>query len=291
MKYNSGGFKCPKCGKNKMGDYFGWKNVKKYQDNQDNPNNQILTTYWIFYTKEVKKCIFTIIKECYFCCSKKETCCDVTGGCNWGNFICNIFALIWGLIITPIWIAYYLLFLVWFDIYGYNCDEEKTSYYYYGIFGNKKKDKKDKEDNKGYLNKEIWEYYDGYEEDYINKNVEKKCNNCNRKEDSFLNFIPGYKINIKNDDKPISLIFSTQDNIIQTSLVCYPNDKFSDVVNKIYEKEVYPEYKNKPKYYLSNGERIEENKTIEQNKFKDGNKVFIVFIEEESDNSKIKPLL
>ena len=43
----------------------------------------------------------------------------------------------------------------------------------------------------------------------------------------------------------ISLIFSTQDNIIQTSLVCYPNDKFSDVVNKIYEKEEYHEYKNK----------------------------------------------
>ena len=63
------------------------------------------------------------------------------------------------------------------------------------------------------------------------------------------------------------------------------------MVNKIYEKEEYPEYKNKPQYYISNGEKIEENKTIEQIKFKEGNKVFIMFFEEESDNSKIKPLL
>lgn len=277
-----------------MGDYIGWKNVKKYKDNQDNPNNQILTTYWIFYTEkyiytEEKNSIFPNIKECYYCC-KEETCCDIKGGCNWGNFICNIFALIWGLTITSIQIALYLLILVWFDIYEYNCVKEETWNYYNGIFGNKKKDKKDKEDNKGYLDIEIWKYYDGYEEDYINKNVEKKCNKCNKKEDSFLNFIPGYKINIKNDDKPISLIFSTTDNNIQTSLVCYPKDKFSDVVNKIYEKEEYPEYKNKPKYYISNGERIEENETIEHNKFKEGNKVLII-LDEESENSKTKPLL
>lgn len=85
-------------------------------------------------------------------------------------------------------------------------------------------------------------------------------------------------------------MFSTQDNKILTSLVCYPNDKFSDVVNKIYEKEEYPEYKNKQKYYISNGQQIEENETIEQNKIKEGNKVLII-LEEESDNSKIKPLL
>ena len=53
------------------------------------------------------------------------------------------------------------------------------------------------------------------------------------------------------------------------------------MVNKIYEKEEYPEYKNKPKYYISNGEKIEENKTIEQNKFKGDNNVFVIFLEDD----------
>ena len=55
-----------------------------------------------------------------------------------------------------------MVILVWFDIYAYNCIKE--------TFGIKKKDNKD---NKGYLDIEIWEYYDTYKEDHINKNVEK----------------------------------------------------------------------------------------------------------------------
>ena len=183
---------------------------------------------------------------------------------------------------------------------------------------------KKKEDNpKEYLREwEIWYYYDGYEEDYINTNIEIKCLNCNKKEDSFLKFVQGYetdikidviekinikiddtdktnikidgsdKINLKNDDigdnNPISLMFSTTDNAtISRSIVCYPKEKFSDAVNRIYEE--YPQHKNKPKVYTSNGDKIEENKTIEQNKFKDGDKILILFTEEEPDTPKLDP--
>ena len=285
-EYASGSFKCPACGKNQMGKYIGWKSVKKHND------NQIPTWYWIFYTDKEKEYIFPNIKSCYFCC-KKDTFLDESHE-DCPCCICNLFAFIWGIIITLIWLALYITIIVWCDIYN-ACSKETMMYK--GIFGKKKK-----KNVKEYLsNEEIWEYYDGYEEDYINNNVEKKCLNCNKIEDSFLKFAEGHKTDIKFDDidkinikiddidenNPISLMFSTLDNAqISRSIICYPKDKFSDAVKKIYEE--YPQHKNKPKYYISNGKQIEENKTIEQNKFKDGDKVIIKFVEEEED-PKVEP--
>ena len=67
MDVHSGSFKCPGCKESRMGRYVGWKNYKKYNDNQ----NQILSTYWIFYTYKEKECLFPCIKKnCYFCCQR-----------------------------------------------------------------------------------------------------------------------------------------------------------------------------------------------------------------------------
>ena len=59
------------------------------------------------YIEKKKRAFFKTYKNAIFCC-KKEISCDETDSCNLGYFIGNIFALIWGLIITSICISLYI---------------------------------------------------------------------------------------------------------------------------------------------------------------------------------------
>ena len=82
--------------------------------------------------------------------------------------------------------------------------------------------------------------------------------------------------NSKNE-KPISIIFTSVDQKVHYSLVCYESDIFEKVEQEFYEE--YPELKNKEIIFLFNGGAINTSATLKQNKIKNSAIILINYID------------
>ena len=78
---------------------------------------------------------------------------------------------------------------------------------------------------------------------------------------------------IINKDEAISVHFISNDQKINHSFPSFPEELFSDVVDKLYE--IYPNYKNKSCYFICDGNNMTLNLTMRQNKYKSGAKILI----------------
>ena len=112
--------------------------------------------------------------------------------------------------------------------------------------------------NKGCFIWPIYEYLRNFPED---KNITNKNNNLNE------------QISPVNGGRAISVHFMSNDSNINDSFPSYPEELFSVVVNKLYEK--YPEYKNKTLYFLCNGNYLDLNLTMKRNKYNSGDKIIV----------------
>jgi len=111
----------------------------------------------------------------------------------------------------------------------------------------------------------------------IESNEEENLNNQNNNF-SFRNN-NNEKVNQSNEDENIiSIIFGTTDQKLHYSVPCRKTDSFSKIEKKLYNE--YPEYKERNKYFLVNGNKIEVNKTLEENKIKNSDVIFLNFIED-----------
>jgi len=79
-------------------------------------------------------------------------------------------------------------------------------------------------------------------------------------------FSPGEKI--------ISIIFTSYDENIMSSFTCKNTDIFKFIENKFYEK--YSEYKDLDNNFISNGRKIDKNKSLDENKIKN-NDIITIF--------------
>jgi len=77
------------------------------------------------------------------------------------------------------------------------------------------------------------------------------------------------------------VIIKSSDQHIKSSFICKKSDKFKELEQKLYKK--YPYIENKEHYYLCNGNIIDVEKTIEQNKIKDMDNIIINVTEENED--------
>ena len=73
-------------------------------------------------------------------------------------------------------------------------------------------------------------------------------------------------IEIKLNEKIISVIFNSFDENIYYSIICKNTDNFKEIEKKFYEK--YPEYKNAKNQFILNGKEINKNKNLDENKIK-----------------------
>ncbi len=84
------------------------------------------------------------------------------------------------------------------------------------------------------------------------------------------NIVNDIKLNIpidfKKGEKMISVIFLSVDQNIYYSVICKNTDIFSNIKNKFYDK--YPEYKNTKNDFIVNGNKVDELKSIDDNKIK-----------------------
>ncbi len=85
-----------------------------------------------------------------------------------------------------------------------------------------------------------------------------------------LNIINDIKLNIplqiKSEEKMMSIIFISIDQNIHYSIICKNTDIFSNIEKKFYDK--YPEYKNTQNEFIINGNKVDRLKNIDDNKIK-----------------------
>ena len=81
------------------------------------------------------------------------------------------------------------------------------------------------------------------------------------------------KIEISKSDQYIDIYFIVE--TIENKITCSKNQKFFEVEEKLYN--IYPEYRKKDNFFLTNGEKIIEFKTIEENKIEDGSRILLFF--------------
>jgi len=75
-------------------------------------------------------------------------------------------------------------------------------------------------------------------------------------------------------EKIISIIFTSYDENIMSSFICKNTDAFKFIENKFYEK--HSEYKGLNNNFISNGRKIDKNKSLDENKIKN-NDIITIF--------------
>jgi hypothetical protein len=276
MNYNSGNFKCPKCGNNKVNSFKNWLSRDEFIE------NNTLKTKWIFYQDEKKewKCCKCCNNDWGYHCGNTLICCCIDDSCNG----CVLF--------YPCISIFYILFYFWCDLIYFLCMATKD---YFGVSG-----KVTEEKISGKNKDNVWNDIGGLTEEEWNSKYKKKweCSNCKYCTDSFLDFLPNSKPNVTlsnnnyeseilvikgNPIQPnsvediIAINFVSGDQSLHFCIPCNKNDKFSFALDKLYKE--YPECRKKKCYYLANGNIIVPNKTLAENKIKSGNTIIINFEE------------
>ena len=78
---------------------------------------------------------------------------------------------------------------------------------------------------------------------------------------------------INDNDNLMSLIFLSSDESLKYGIICKSSDIFNGVVNKIFERE--PKFRENLYFFLCNGTRVNEYRSLKDNKIKDGNVVIL----------------
>ena len=84
------------------------------------------------------------------------------------------------------------------------------------------------------------------------------------------------KSNRQLNDEVIAINFTTVDQTINFCIPCRKSDKFNVIEKKLYEE--YPQYKNKQSYFIANGNIIDKEKTMKENKIKSGDTIILNFV-------------
>ena len=111
----------------------------------------------------------------------------------------------------------------------------------------------------------------------IEKNNIKKLNkiifNSNEQISKKENIIKQYELKISHfhfefspREKIISIIFTSFDENIISSFICKNTEVFNLIENKFYEK--YSQYRGLNNNFISNGRKIDKNKSLDENKIK-----------------------
>ena len=114
------------------------------------------------------------------------------------------------------------------------------------------------------------------ENNIINNNIDiKNNNNINHDESSNQNEPLKLAIDISQKGKKdiINFVIKSMDQLLDCKAACMSNDRFNKIVNAILEKE--PSLLEKVGYFLCNGDKVNEYKTLKDNKIKNGSVVLL----------------
>ena len=89
-----------------------------------------------------------------------------------------------------------------------------------------------------------------------------------------------YPFELENNEKLMTIIFTSVDQSVLYSFICKNTDKFSKLENLLYN--IYPEKRNPRNYFFSKGNRIDSTKTLEENKIKNSDVIILNIYENSS---------
>ena len=113
----------------------------------------------------------------------------------------------------------------------------------------------------------------------INNINQNSCLTNNTKIEFTLDITKKNIINMKEDTKEIiTLYFKSSDQLLSCKVLCKSSDKFNTIVNTIFDK--VPRFIEIPIFFLCNGNKINEYKTIKDNGLKDGNIIILKILDE-----------
>ena len=98
--------------------------------------------------------------------------------------------------------------------------------------------------------------------EYTKKYCEKYFSNDNEKDE---------------EDKFLSVIFSSTDQVIHYSIVCKFENYFSQIEQKLYKE--YPEYNNSNNTFICKGNLIQKDKSIKDNNIKNSDVITLIINE------------
>lgn len=304
IKLDSGLLICPICGTNGMGVFREWKSMLQY-NNLEKP----VTTYILY--ESVSNCIcFCPCGFCEYEAPKKDKSLkedDFSGIKSQDNLnndasnskkeeeeislkdcLCCCPKCLFYTVCMIIFLVFYLVIFIFFDLINCCCGFKKSYTNLRGYIRKLKAVSTIKEIRSYNILNDV----DGMTIETINKDKISICPNCKYEKD-FIDFIPkSKKIIIISDDarnvqviqnnaneirtnsnKIMSVNFFWQEKNINYNMPCYESDEFRTLKEKLINE--YPEIKNMNIYFLVNGARVEENKTMLENRIPSGSTIII----------------
>ena len=112
----------------------------------------------------------------------------------------------------------------------------------------------------------------------LNKKIDSNTQNINQQKQEIIKLMKELKLKDKEmkefkerlpfellpNEKIMTVIFNSGDNLIHYSIICKNTDIFTDVEKLLYQK--YPDYKENENIFLTGGQKINRFKTLEENK-------------------------
>ena len=86
-----------------------------------------------------------------------------------------------------------------------------------------------------------------------------------------------YPFELKEGEKLMTVIITSNDQSIHNSIICKNTDKFNKVENRLYE--LFPEYSETENYFVVNGNKINKYKTLDDNKINDNDIIVLNVLE------------
>lgn len=251
--------------------------------------------YFFCFCWDLLYCIFEKAK--CFCILDSPLCCPECheyATCKWCDSSCRkkyckgCYILL-RFIFFPFYIILYILLFFWFDLINYLCCQ-RNKQYYYNIGG---------QDNSIICSdsKYIWNYIGNkeYTEDFWIFSFKNlfQCSNCKKKHNKFIDYIkkPEEKIVINQQSDTTITESPSENNILENHIAidiqndqnihhpisCNPDDLFKLIIKKYYQE--FPEYRNKKCYFIANGEKLNPNLTMKQNRIEDGAHIILEIYE------------
>ena len=101
----------------------------------------------------------------------------------------------------------------------------------------------------------------------------KRIDELNKRIDELNKKLKRYPINLEENEKLMSVIFTSTDQKAHYSIICKNTDTIHNLENELYNE--YPEYSETDNYFLCKGQVINKFKTLEVNHIKNGDIILL----------------
>ena len=125
------------------------------------------------------------------------------------------------------------------------------------------------------LNNEFKNFYDSQNiiKDKDNSNKDIIIKELNNEIDKLNEKLSRYPFELSKGEKLISVIFTSSDQNMFYSIICKNTQKFTELEEKLYND--YPEYSKSNNYFIINGNRVNKNKSLDENKIRNSDIIIL----------------